>query len=229
VRAGRLLLDKPAAAVRRHRNIHLSGIGQNQRRHNRDELFDGLAAPEARVALAFLADRADMAMLVIVCRVDQRVVRQSEDLVVNRPVERLRIAALKIGSTAAIDQQGVARQHPQRPRLVDDVTVVNVGVPGRKQRLQLERAKLERLDLAQPDIGAGQAIHLRAGNFRAGQRAQSGGRRHVIRVNMGFDGISKGQAEFLEERQVAIYCFEDGINENRLAGLRTGQEIRVGG
>ena len=83
----------------------LFGPWQVERGHDRDELVEGLAAAEARIALTLLPDAADVPLLIIVPRIHQRVLGKRENLVVDRAVERRRIAVLEIGAAAAVDQQ----------------------------------------------------------------------------------------------------------------------------
>ena len=77
-------LDFAALAVGWNRDIHLLGPRQVKRTHDRDKFLDALAAAEPRVAGALLADAADPPLLIVVTRIDQRVVRQREELVGER-------------------------------------------------------------------------------------------------------------------------------------------------
>ena len=72
-----------ARKVGRNGDIHLLWPRQGEAVHDCDELVDRLAAAEAWIALPFLTDAADAPLLIIVAGVDQRVVRQGEDLVVH--------------------------------------------------------------------------------------------------------------------------------------------------
>ena len=70
-------LDLAAFAVCRHRDIHLLGPRQVRARHDRDELLDGLAAAEPRVARLLLPDAADPPLLIIVAGIDEGLVGQA--------------------------------------------------------------------------------------------------------------------------------------------------------
>ncbi len=100
-----------AQAVGGNGDVDLLWIGQVQRGHNLDELIHGLSG-QPRVALALLADGADVAVMIIVRRVDQAIVGQGEQLFGDRTVQRLRVASLEIGSAGAVDQQRVAGERP---------------------------------------------------------------------------------------------------------------------
>lgn len=122
-------MDLTALAVCRHRDVHLLWPGQVETRHDRDELVEALAASEAWVALKLLVDAADMPLLIIVTGIDERVAGKAENLLMDRPVQGRRVAVLKIGSAAAIDQERIARKHPAGIASFKKVAVVIVGVP----------------------------------------------------------------------------------------------------
>lgn len=122
--------------------------------------------------IAFLADRADMQIVIVVRGVDQRVGPQREDLRVDRPVKRFGIAALEVGSATTSGQQRVAGKNPRPARSLDEIAMMCVGVAGREQRLQPYLADIERLDLANPDVGAQNFVECRINHLRTGQRAQ---------------------------------------------------------
>ena len=57
------------------------------------------------------------------------------------------------------------------------------------------------------------------------QRIETG---DVIGVQMGVDGLHQAHIQLLEELKVAIDPLQDGIDDERLAAMATGEEIGVG-
>ena len=70
-----------------------------------------------------------MALVVVVRGVDQGLFRKREDFVVDRAVERRRIAVLEIRSPATVDQQGIAGEYARRAVPLDQIGMVVVRVP----------------------------------------------------------------------------------------------------
>jgi len=121
-----------AFAVAGHRKINELRIVEIQAIHQHDEIFQRAVTAQSRVACLFLADCADTALLVIVCWIHQGVVVMGEQLTAYRMIERAWVATLKIGASAGVDQQRVARI--QSTRMV--VGEMIVGVAGGMDRAQ---------------------------------------------------------------------------------------------
>lgn len=64
----------PAQLVARHRNIHLLGIGQLELSHDEDKFLQTLIQPEPGIARFLLRDAGNAATMVVVRRVDQRLI-----------------------------------------------------------------------------------------------------------------------------------------------------------
>ena len=116
-----------------HRHVHHLRIGQVQIVHQVDVFVDRLDL-EARIEELFLADGRDGFALVVVRRIDQRVVGQLQQLVEDRIVLRARIAVLEIGAAGAADQERIAGEDAvgQQER------IGIVGVAGRVQHVEAD-------------------------------------------------------------------------------------------
>ena len=110
-----LLLVQTDMHVGRHRHVHHLRIGQLQIVHQIDIFVDRFD-PEPRIEQLFLADGRDGIALVVVRRIDQRLVGQLQQLAEDRIVLRARIAVLEIGAAGAADEQRVAGEHPVASR-----------------------------------------------------------------------------------------------------------------
>jgi hypothetical protein len=98
------------AHVGGHRDVHHLRVGQVQLAHQVDVLVDRFHL-QAGIEPLLLADRGDRVALVVVGRIDQRLVGQLQELAEQRLVLRPRAAVLEIGAPGAADQQRVAGEH----------------------------------------------------------------------------------------------------------------------
>src|SRR5439155_22045555 len=102
------ILRLAATQISRHGNSNLLGVRKVQVFHEADKVaLIGMAA-DARIVRTLLADRRHGATTVVVAGKNQAVVRQSEDLLGDRAVERAGVALLEIAAASAPNQQTVA-------------------------------------------------------------------------------------------------------------------------
>ena len=123
------------------------------------ELVQRFGAAKPGIALQFLRNRGHMAVLVVVRRIDERVLGQREDLLAHRAVQRFGIAVLKIGTRATVNEKGIAREDALAGAVIQQVAVVCVGMPGREDRPQRQAADLERAVFGHADEEAGREKH----------------------------------------------------------------------
>jgi len=51
----------------------------------------------------------------------------------------------------------------------------------------------------------------------------------VVGVLVGVEGVLQGEAELAQQRQIPLVLLEHGVDEQRLAAHRIGEQVRVGG
>lgn len=103
------LLVITATHVERESSVDLLGVRQVESIHDSQELLLGLG--EAQVELLLLTDGALSAAFVVMGWEHRAAVRQSEQLGVDIVVEAPGVSCLEVGSPAASNEQGVAREH----------------------------------------------------------------------------------------------------------------------
>ena len=50
----------------------------------------------------------------------------------------------------------------------------------------------------------------------------------MVGVNMGVDGLDQLQIQFIQQSNVMIHLFQNGINDKRLAAGPTGDQVGIG-
>ena len=166
-------------------------------------------------------------MIVVVSGEDQTVARQRENLLRDRVIERGGVTVLEIGPPTAVDQQGVAGEGAKTIGLIDQVGMVGIGVPRRKQRLKLERADGQGLVLGDADVSTRKAVHGGVRDLGAGKAAQIAGRGDMVRMHMRLQRIGQFEIQFLKCGKVAFDRFEDRIDEDGFARFRAAEEVGV--
>src|SRR5215208_6761272 len=117
-------------------------------------------------------------MLIIVPRIDKRLVRQGEDLVVDRPVESGRISILEIGPAASVDEQSIAGKHSRCSRPVEIVAMMIVSMSRRVEWVHTAAADHDRFALAHRQVDVIRAALLRDGRLGAGHLPKPSGARY---------------------------------------------------
>lgn len=82
-------------------------------------------------------------LVLVVSRIDQRVVGQREGAAVDRAIKRRRIPALQVRADATVDQQRIAGEDAPHSEKRHEIAVVGIRVHGRKERLEGERTDLQ--------------------------------------------------------------------------------------
>mmetsp|Transcript_7540 Transcript_7540/g.23428 ORF Transcript_7540/g.23428 Transcript_7540/m.23428 type:complete len:221 (-) Transcript_7540:598-1260(-) len=173
-------LREAAHQVGRECAVDLLGIGELELGHNVNKLGLSLLHAEARVVLLLTPDGRVEAPLVVVARVDHRLIRQREELVVDRVVEALARALLEVGAPAASNEECVASADQAGGRNVERRAAV--GVPRRAKDEQLVSAKGEFVAILEVDVRLGARLG-RDGALEVGQTLlHLAGARDVIRV-----------------------------------------------
>ncbi len=218
-----LLLREALAHVGGHGDVHHLRVRQVELAHEVDVLVDGLHL-QAWVEALLLADGRDRLALVVVGRVDQRLLGQLEKLVEQRVVLRPCAAVLEIRAARAADEQRVAGEHA----ILHQEAVAVVGVAGRIEHVESEALDADRVALGNAhghDIDAGLLAHHRDAVGMIAQRAEGS---DVIGVDVGVDGLDELQVEFAHELEIAVDLLEHRIDDQRLAALAAGEKVAVG-
>ena len=167
----------------------------------------------------FLGDRAHRVAFVIVTRIDQGLVGQSQQLVKQRVILRLGIAALKIGPAGATDQQCIAGKDP----VVAKETVGIVGVAGCVERREVDALDFDLIAVADPhrdDVDARLRAHDRDAAGAVAQCAQAG---NVVGMDMGVEGLDQLQIEFADELKITVDAVQHRVDDQRFAANPAGQ------
>mmetsp|Transcript_11419 Transcript_11419/g.27095 ORF Transcript_11419/g.27095 Transcript_11419/m.27095 type:complete len:275 (-) Transcript_11419:724-1548(-) len=154
-------------------------------------------------------------------------VRQREDLLMHRRVQRLRAPLLEVGPAAAADEHSVAGEHHAAARL-GVVAHAAVGVP--RRRADLERDAPDSHNVPRPVVD----VRLCAGRLRdAGLDRREpflylACSCDVIRVAVRVDGVHELQPEVLNNSEVAVNQLHNGIDDDSLLGDWVGEDVSVG-
>ncbi len=220
-RVGVLVAD---LEIRRYRDIHLLRVGQIEVVHDVD-VFLGGTDLQARVVGPFLADRADRVALVVVGRVDQRILGQLEQLVEDRVVGGVGVAVLEIGPAGSADQQSIAGENTVgQPEAVGIVRMA-----GGLDDVQADALDLDLVALADPHRHHVDLAALAHNGDAAGQVTQGCEAGHVVGMGMGVDRLDQLQVKVLEQLDISFDLLEYGIDDQGLAADAAGEEIGVGG
>jgi hypothetical protein len=126
--------DQTELLIGRHGHVDQLWPGQVQAAHHHDELV-ACTTRHPAVGGALLTDRGLGAALVVMRRIDTRVVGQAEEFLRQAVEQRARIAGLEIGAAAAVDQQRIAGEdaahHAIGGGLLPQIAHAAGGMPGR--------------------------------------------------------------------------------------------------
>src|SRR5690606_12592059 len=115
-----------ALFVSGHRVIDKLWVGQVEIVHQFNKVCRAFVIAEPGIALFFLKNGGNVALIVIVARVDQSVVRQAKKFVVDALEESFRAATLKVRPPTAVNQQSI----PCENFVGNTIGVMIVGVSG---------------------------------------------------------------------------------------------------
>lgn len=97
--------------IARYRIVNKCRIGQVQVVHDFPKFSQAFRLSQSWVAGFFLGDGTHPAVFMVVCWVDQTVVRQKKQLFSDTTVQGIGITILKICAPAALDQQRITREN----------------------------------------------------------------------------------------------------------------------
>ena len=157
-------------------------------------------------------------------RIDQRILGQREQFVMHAAVQSRRIAILKIGAAATVNQQGIASQHAA----IHGIGKMIVGVAWGMQRCERDAPNAERPAVLQRDIGAGQLIQRRMGNAAAGLLLELARRRDMVGMDMRIHGVSQLEPKRVDLGQIALPGRQYRVYQNGLPGLLATEQIGIG-
>ena len=218
-----LLVKHPTLHVSRQGLGDLLRHGQLQVLHDLGERFDVFGEPS--VHCLFLRHSRHGLPRVVVAGVQHEVIRQREDLLVDRLVQRLSVPLRKIRSPTPAYEQGVTSE--REPTLGQHKRQTSVCVPRRGADFQVEIAEFHHVTVVYLYIGFGFADgrdDALAGRDVLLQYTSSG---HVIGVHVRVEGVTQVQAEVLDDLQVALGHLVDRVDDDCVFGLAVGQEVRV--
>jgi hypothetical protein len=180
--------------VGRNRHIHHLRVGQFQIVHQVDIFVDRFDL-EARVEQLLFANRRNGVALIVMCRIDQRLVRQLEQLVEDGIVLRARVAILEIGAAGAADQQSIAREDT----VIQQIGVRIVSMAGCVEHIEAQTLDVDAVAFRhahRDDIGMGLLAHHRDAMGAVAQRTQS---RDMVGMQMRIDGLHELEIELTNE------------------------------
>ena len=142
-----------AGHVGGHSDVNLLWVRQPKVFHELSKLLRRLGQP--RVEHPLLQHRGGTPVLVIMTRADQRLVRESENLLVHAGMERKGVSLLEVRSATATNQQGVAGECKGGCLGPQDVRHAAVGVARGGADLQREVAEGHLLPVLNVDVRLG--------------------------------------------------------------------------
>lgn len=216
-----------AQFIGRDREIEFLRVRQVQLVHQLHEVFLAAVVLEAGISRLLLTHGGHEASVVVVRRIDQGLVGEGEKLVVDRAVQGGGVPHLEVGPPAGVDQQRIAGEQPGSARGMEQEGVMGVGVPRRKQRMDLKSPDTERFAFTNPDIPARQVVHCSPCDLAVGDRLELESPAHVIGMDVRLQGISEFQAHLVQDFDVPVHRLHHRVDKHGLAGLRTAEQIGV--
>ncbi|MCY1301398.1 hypothetical protein D9M70_510090 [compost metagenome] len=213
--------------VGRHRHIHHLRVRQLEVVHQVDIFVDGFH-PETWIEVLLFADGRNRVALVVVRRVDERLVRQLQELVEDRVILLARVAVLEIRAPGAADQERVTGKDPPPHVAAHQEGIGIVGMAGRIEHVEAETLDRHPVALRNPhgnDVGRRLLAHHGDAMGLVAQRPEPG---DVIGMEMGIDRLDQPEVEFADELQVTLDLFQYRIDDQRLAALAAGDQVGIG-
>src|SRR5205814_5787942 len=113
------------------------------------------SAAQPRIEAPFFGNAGGREAAVIVCRIQQAVAWQGENLAVYRTKQRARVTLLKIGAASAADQKAIASEC--HAAAVQHISHAGFGMARRAAGLQRMLPKADGLTVTEVKVGAGGA------------------------------------------------------------------------
>ena len=168
---GRRVVTRSATVqIRRHRDVELLRMCEPEVVHVARKIVLVEITPETRVVSPFLGNAGHGQPAVVVCGIQKTVVRQGENLLVNRTVHYPRISLLEIRAAATTDEQTVAGE--SLARVVEHEGHASIGVAGCCARLEMVFSEVDLLTMLQKSVCAFGAARRRNGISASGTLLQ---------------------------------------------------------
>ncbi len=213
--------------VGRHRLVHALGTWQVEGVHDGHKLVPRLACHPGVVRL-FPADGRLRLAFVVVAGPDRGAVGQREQDLGQAAVQVFGAARLEVAAAAAVDEQGVAREHvvlvPHRPQ----VTHAAGGVARRVQGTDVLLAKHQLVAVLQLHRRGGDATPCGRRRFGTCEFGQLAGAGDVVGVGVGFHRPGQLQAVVFQAGQIALDLLVHRVDDQRLARGGIEQHVGVG-
>ena len=116
----------PALAVARYGIIDEFWRRQFEVCHDVPELFTSAIVPQPGVARFFLRNGGNAPVVIVVARVNQAIVREGKQFFSYAPVQRVRVAILKVSPPASVNEKRIAGEYP----VAAQVGEVPIGMSG---------------------------------------------------------------------------------------------------
>ena len=155
--------------------------------------------------------------------IDQGFVGQLEQLVEQRIIRVVRVAVLEIGAAGAPDKQRVAGKHA----IVREETVRIVGVPRRVDDIKGNGFDLDLVALVDAhgnDVDLAVPSHHGDAARPVAKGPEPG---DMVGVYMGIHGLDEFQVQFVQQPDVVVDRFEDGVDDQHLTARAAAEQIGV--
>lgn len=224
---GRKELVETADKVGGNGRVNLLRVGQVEVVHNVDKLVHGLG--QTRIVLLLLRDRRDHSALVVVRRIDVKVVREGEDLLPHDRVKLSSVTLLEVGPSAPANEHSIAGK--DELVVVIHNRVASVRVSGGGSELQDHGSHLEHLAVLELHIRLGllvsdvteNRLHVRKVLLLHDSRSGN-----VVGVDVGVEPVLEVESKLLDHLGVSLDLLENRVDQEALLGLGVPEQVRVG-
>mmetsp|Transcript_17589 Transcript_17589/g.39777 ORF Transcript_17589/g.39777 Transcript_17589/m.39777 type:complete len:290 (+) Transcript_17589:1060-1929(+) len=213
-----------ANKVEREGPVDLLGVGEAEVVHDLDELLLVLRQP--RVEGLLLEDGGAHQALVVMSRIDDALVREREDLGMNRFVQEAWVSLLEVCSPAAADEHGVSCE--AHGAVVEHVAHAAVGVARGRADLELMLAEFEHVTVDDEHVGLGAGLLGDDGLHAGDELLELPGAGDVVSMAVGVDAVDDLETEILCELGVSLGSLDDGVDEDGFLGGFIAEEVGVG-
>jgi hypothetical protein len=214
IRLGRrnAALGLAAAQIGGHGNIDLLGVRQSEIGEIADKIGLAERAAYPWIIALLLVHRRCRRAAIVMRRQEQTIVRQREDLLLDRMIELLRITMLKIGSPTAAYQQRVTGESARK--IVENIGETAIGMARRRADFERARAELDHVAMLEISIRAFGTARARKRDLAAKPLLQEPGAGDMIGMDMRVQSPKQFEPELADEGSVAPHLLEHRIDEH---------------